>query len=46
VLFAEEGARVVAADINAKAAAETVDLVGKAGGQAVAVTGMWRWRPT
>jgi len=26
-------------DINAKAAAETVDLVGKAGGQAVAVTG-------
>jgi NAD(P)-dependent dehydrogenase (short-subunit alcohol dehydrogenase family) len=39
VLFAEEGARVVVADINAKAAAETVDLVGKAGGQAVAVTG-------
>jgi NAD(P)-dependent dehydrogenase (short-subunit alcohol dehydrogenase family) len=30
---------VVVADINAKAAAETVDLVGKAGGQAVAVTG-------
>jgi NAD(P)-dependent dehydrogenase (short-subunit alcohol dehydrogenase family) len=39
VLFAEEGACVVVADINAKAAAETVDLVGKAGGQAVAVTG-------
>jgi NAD(P)-dependent dehydrogenase (short-subunit alcohol dehydrogenase family) len=39
VLFAEEGARVVVADINAKAAAETVDLVGKAGGQAVAVAG-------
>jgi NAD(P)-dependent dehydrogenase (short-subunit alcohol dehydrogenase family) len=39
VLFAEEGARVVVADINAKAAAETVDLVKKAGGQAVAVTG-------
>ena len=39
VLFAEEGARVVVADINAKAAAETVDLVGEAGGQAVAVTG-------
>jgi len=39
VLFAEEGARVVVADINAKAAGETVDLVGKAGGQAVAVTG-------
>ena len=39
VLFAEEGARVVVADINAGAAAETVDLVKKAGGQAVAVTG-------
>jgi NAD(P)-dependent dehydrogenase (short-subunit alcohol dehydrogenase family) len=39
VLFAEEGARVVVADINAKAAAETVDLVKKAGGQAIAVTG-------
>ena len=39
VLFAEEGARVVVADINAKAAAETVDLVKTAGGQAVAVTG-------
>ncbi len=39
VLFAEEGARVVVADINAGAAAETVDLVKKADGQAVAVTG-------
>ena len=39
VLFAEEGARVVVADINAGAAAETVALVKKAGGQAVAVTG-------
>ena len=39
VLFAEEGARVVVADINAKAAGETVDLVKTAGGQAVAVTG-------
>jgi NAD(P)-dependent dehydrogenase (short-subunit alcohol dehydrogenase family) len=39
VLFAEEGARVVVADINAQAAGETVDLVKKAGGQAVAVTG-------
>jgi NAD(P)-dependent dehydrogenase (short-subunit alcohol dehydrogenase family) len=39
VLFAGEGARVVVADINAGAAAETVDLVKKAGGQAVAVTG-------
>ena len=39
VLFAEEGARVVVADINAKAAGETVELVKKAGGQALAVTG-------
>jgi NAD(P)-dependent dehydrogenase (short-subunit alcohol dehydrogenase family) len=39
VLFAEEGARVVVADINARAAGETVDLVRKAGGQAVTVTG-------
>ena len=38
-LFAEEGARVVVADINAGAAADTVHLVKKAGGQAVAVTG-------
>jgi NAD(P)-dependent dehydrogenase (short-subunit alcohol dehydrogenase family) len=37
VLFAEEGARVVVADINARAAGETVDLVKKAGGQALAV---------
>jgi NAD(P)-dependent dehydrogenase (short-subunit alcohol dehydrogenase family) len=39
VLFAEEGARVVVADIDGKAAAETVRLVEKAGGQALAVTG-------
>ncbi len=39
VLFAEEGARVVVADINAKAAGETVELVKKVGGQALAVTG-------
>jgi len=39
VLFAEEGARVVVADIDDKAAQGTVELVGKAGGQAVAVTG-------
>jgi NAD(P)-dependent dehydrogenase (short-subunit alcohol dehydrogenase family) len=39
VLFAQEGARVVVADINAKAAGETVELVKKAGGQALAVTG-------
>jgi NAD(P)-dependent dehydrogenase (short-subunit alcohol dehydrogenase family) len=39
VLFAEEGARVVVADIDDKAARETVALVEKAGGQALAVTG-------
>lgn len=39
VLFAEEGARVVVADIDGKAAAETVALVEKTGGQALAVTG-------
>jgi NAD(P)-dependent dehydrogenase (short-subunit alcohol dehydrogenase family) len=39
VLFAEEGAKVVVADIDAKAAAETVGLVEKKGGQALAVTG-------
>jgi NAD(P)-dependent dehydrogenase (short-subunit alcohol dehydrogenase family) len=39
VLFAEEGARVVVADIDAKTAADTAALVEKAGGQALAVTG-------
>src|SRR5207244_1034320 len=39
LLFAEEGARVIVADIDGKAAAETVALVGKAGGKALAVTG-------
>jgi NAD(P)-dependent dehydrogenase (short-subunit alcohol dehydrogenase family) len=39
VLFAEEGARIVVADIDGKAAQGTVDLVEKAGGQALAVTG-------
>ncbi|HXU91544.1 MAG TPA: glucose 1-dehydrogenase [Methylomirabilota bacterium] len=39
VLFAEEGARVVVADIDRAAAAETVNKVAAAGGQAVAVTG-------
>jgi len=39
VLFAEEGAKVVVADIDGKAAAETVALIGKKGGQALAVTG-------
>jgi NAD(P)-dependent dehydrogenase (short-subunit alcohol dehydrogenase family) len=39
VLFAEEGAHVVVADIDGAAAAQTVALVEKAGGQALAVTG-------
>jgi len=39
VLFAEEGARVVVADIDGAAAAETVRKVEAAGGQALAVTG-------
>ena len=39
VLFAEEGARIVVCDINDKAAKETVALVEKAGGQAVAAVG-------
>src|SRR5437870_6994287 len=39
LLFAEEGARVVVADIDAAAARDTVARVEKAGGQALAVTG-------
>ena len=39
VLFAEEGARIIVADIDGKAATETVTLVEKKGGQALAVTG-------
>jgi NAD(P)-dependent dehydrogenase (short-subunit alcohol dehydrogenase family) len=39
VLFAEEGARIVAADIDGNAAAETAKLVAAAGGEAVPVTG-------
>jgi NAD(P)-dependent dehydrogenase (short-subunit alcohol dehydrogenase family) len=39
VLFAEEGARIVVADIDGVAAQATVELVEQAGGQAVAVTG-------
>src|SRR5262249_3845903 len=39
VLFAEESARVVVADIDAEAANGTVARVEKAGGQAVAVVG-------
>src|SRR3989442_144452 len=39
VLFAEEGARVVVADIDGAAAAETVNRLEAAGGQGLAVTG-------
>ena len=39
LLFAEEGARVIVADIDAKAAAETVKAVEAKGGQALAVAG-------
>src|SRR3989442_10488645 len=39
VLFAEEGARVVVADIDGATAAETVKKLEAAGGQGLAVTG-------
>ena len=39
VLFAEEGARIVVGDIDGAAAAETVALVRKGGGEAVAAVG-------
>ncbi len=39
LLFAEEGARVVVGDINKAAAEDTVALVKRAGGDALAVTG-------
>jgi NAD(P)-dependent dehydrogenase (short-subunit alcohol dehydrogenase family) len=39
LLFADEGARVVVADIDGRAAAETVSAIEKAGGAALAVTG-------
>jgi NAD(P)-dependent dehydrogenase (short-subunit alcohol dehydrogenase family) len=39
LLFAEEGARIVVGDINGAAAEETVALVRKAGGDALAVAG-------
>src|SRR5687768_18508946 len=39
VLFAEEGGKIVVADIEQAAAAETVKKVEAAGGQAVAVAG-------
>src|SRR5258708_8240546 len=38
LLFAREGARVVCAD-RAEAVAETAEMIGKAGGKAVAMTG-------
>lgn len=39
VLFAEEGARVIVADIDAAAAAETVARIERGGGQALATVG-------
>ena len=39
LLFAEEGARIVACDINAAAVGETAELVERAGGEAVAAVG-------
>jgi NAD(P)-dependent dehydrogenase (short-subunit alcohol dehydrogenase family) len=39
ILFAEQGARVIVADIDGKAAKETVALVAAAGGEALAATG-------
>src|SRR5688572_31728738 len=39
LLFAEQGAHVVVADLNREAAHQTVDLVCQAGGEAVAVVG-------
>jgi len=39
LLFAEEGARIVVCDINGAAAEETVSMVAKGGGEALAVTG-------
>lgn len=37
LLFAKEGARVAVADFNADGAKETVDLINKAGGQAISI---------
>ncbi len=39
LLFAREGARVVVADVNRDAAAETVRMIAAAGGEALAATG-------
>jgi NAD(P)-dependent dehydrogenase (short-subunit alcohol dehydrogenase family) len=38
-LFAQEGAKVVVQDVNADMAQETVQLIGKAGGEAVSIGG-------
>ena len=38
LLFAKEGARVAVADLNGEGAKETVGLINKAGGQAIAIT--------
>jgi NAD(P)-dependent dehydrogenase (short-subunit alcohol dehydrogenase family) len=37
LLFAREGARVAAADLNEEGAKETVELINKAGGQAISI---------
>lgn len=37
LLFAREGARVAVADLNGEGAKETVDLINKAGGQAISI---------
>ncbi|MGE0700797.1 MAG: glucose 1-dehydrogenase [Hyphomicrobiaceae bacterium] len=37
VLFAKEGARVAVADFNGEGAQETVDIINKAGGQAISI---------
>ena len=37
LLFAAEGARVVASDLNAEGAAETVAMINAAGGQALSI---------
>src|SRR5713226_6444835 len=39
LVFAREGARIVAADLSAEAAAQTVALIQGAGGQAVSMAG-------
>jgi NAD(P)-dependent dehydrogenase (short-subunit alcohol dehydrogenase family) len=38
VLFAKEGARVAVADLNGDGAKETVEVINKAGGQAISIT--------